>query len=201
MLAAALRKHQFDFVQVNYSIDDREAADLVLPVAQERGVAVLINVPFGGRRRSLFRRVVGKGLPPLAVEVGARSWAQFFLKYSISHPAVTCRHSWHDPGETSGGQYSGRPGQTGEPGAAQGDGSLLGLPRRLRLYTGVRPGRRCLSGRGVRGVGGRVDWRKSWVIYAHAQIEMSRLTLMPLVIGNRRCASRSFCSAVSRGVD
>ncbi len=90
VLAAALRKHQFDFVQVNYSIDDREAADLVLPVAQERGVAVLINVPFGGRRRSLFRRVVGKGLPPLAVEVGARSWAQFFLKYSISHPAVTC---------------------------------------------------------------------------------------------------------------
>ncbi len=89
-LAAAMKKHRFDFVQVNYSIDDREAAETVLPVAQERGVAVLLNVPFGGRRSTLFSRVGGRPLPDLAAEVGATSWAQFFLKYSLSHPAVTC---------------------------------------------------------------------------------------------------------------
>jgi aryl-alcohol dehydrogenase-like predicted oxidoreductase len=89
--AASLRKHRWDFVQVNYSIDDREAEKEVLPVAQERGTAVLINVPFGGRRGgNLFGRVEGRKLPAWAEEFDARTWAQFFLKYSLSHPAVTC---------------------------------------------------------------------------------------------------------------
>jgi aryl-alcohol dehydrogenase-like predicted oxidoreductase len=90
-VVASLRKHAWDFVQVNYSIDDREAAKEVLPFAQERGVAVLINVPFGGRRGgSLFARVADKPLPKWAAEFDAASWGQFFLKYSLSHPAVTC---------------------------------------------------------------------------------------------------------------
>jgi aryl-alcohol dehydrogenase-like predicted oxidoreductase len=88
--AASLKKHRWDFVQVNYSIDDREAEKDVLPAARERGVAVLINVPFGGRRGSLFARIEGRELPSWAAEIGAHSWAQFFLKYSLSHPDVTC---------------------------------------------------------------------------------------------------------------
>jgi aryl-alcohol dehydrogenase-like predicted oxidoreductase len=88
--AASLRRHAWDFVQVNYSIDDREVEREVLPAALERGAAVLVNVPFGGRRGSLFARVAGRSLPPWAEEIDARSWAQFFLKYSLSHPAVTC---------------------------------------------------------------------------------------------------------------
>jgi aryl-alcohol dehydrogenase-like predicted oxidoreductase len=90
-MAAALRKHKLDFVQVNYSIDDRAAADKLLPLAQERGAAVIVNLPFGGRRGSnLFARVSGRPVPQWASEFEATSWAQFFLKYVISHPAVTC---------------------------------------------------------------------------------------------------------------
>jgi aryl-alcohol dehydrogenase-like predicted oxidoreductase len=90
-MAAALRKHQLDFIQINYSLDDRAAADKVLPLAQERGAAVLVNLPFGGRRGSnLFARVSGRPLPEWAREFDATSWAQFFLKYVLSHPAVTC---------------------------------------------------------------------------------------------------------------
>lgn len=90
-MAAAMRKHELDFVQINYSIDDRESAETLLPLAQERGIAVLLNLPFGGRRGSnLFARVKGRDLPAWASEFDATSWAQFFLKYVISHPAVTC---------------------------------------------------------------------------------------------------------------
>ena len=90
-VAATLRKHPWDFVQVNYSIEDRAAEKEVLPLAKDRGVAVLVNVPFGGRRGgSLFSRVGDKPLPKWAAEFDATSWAQFFLKYSLSHPAVTC---------------------------------------------------------------------------------------------------------------
>jgi aryl-alcohol dehydrogenase-like predicted oxidoreductase len=90
-VVASLKKHRWDFVQVNYSIDDREAEREVLPIAQERGAAVLINVPFGGRRGgNLFTRVQDRKLPDWAGEFDARTWAQFFLKYSLSHPAVTC---------------------------------------------------------------------------------------------------------------
>jgi aryl-alcohol dehydrogenase-like predicted oxidoreductase len=90
-IAGAMRKHKLDFVQLNYSIDDREAAQSLLPLAQERGIAVLVNLPFGGRRGSnLFARVSGRPLPTWASEFDATSWAQFFLKYVVSHPAVTC---------------------------------------------------------------------------------------------------------------
>lgn len=88
--AELMRRHPLDFVQINYSVDNRSAEREVFPLAQERGVAVLLNVPLGGRRGgSLFGRVKGLPLPPWAAEFGAASWAQWFLKYSLGHPAVT----------------------------------------------------------------------------------------------------------------
>lgn len=79
-----------DIVQFNYSLGDRGAADRLLPTAMDRGIAVMINLPFGGGgRRSLFDVVEGHELPEWASELGASSWGQFFLKYIISHPAVT----------------------------------------------------------------------------------------------------------------
>lgn len=77
-----------DFVQFNYSLMTREAERSILPFAAERGVAVIINRPFEGG--ALFSRVKGKPLPDWASEIDCRSWSQFFLKYIISHPAVTC---------------------------------------------------------------------------------------------------------------
>jgi len=84
-----MRRHPLDFVQVDYSIANRAAARDLLPLAQERGIAVLNNVPLGGRNASLFPRVAGKALPDWAGEFDATSWAQFMLKYNLSHPAIT----------------------------------------------------------------------------------------------------------------
>jgi aryl-alcohol dehydrogenase-like predicted oxidoreductase len=79
-----------DFVQVDYSVSNRAAANGVLPAALARRVGVLVNLPFGGRRDgNLFQRVSGRELPGWAAEIDVRSWGQFFLKYVISHPAVT----------------------------------------------------------------------------------------------------------------
>jgi aryl-alcohol dehydrogenase-like predicted oxidoreductase len=88
-MQAALAKHKFDFMQIDYSIGDRSAADTLLPMAQEKGIAVINNVPFGGRGRSYFPRVAGKPLPDFAKDFDATTWAQFFLKYNLSHPAIT----------------------------------------------------------------------------------------------------------------
>jgi len=76
-----------DFFQVNYSLGDREAEERLLPAARDAGAAVLTNLPFG--RNSLFRKAGNRPLPDFAAEFGARSWAQFFLKFILSHPAVT----------------------------------------------------------------------------------------------------------------
>ena len=76
-----------DFVQVNYSLGDREAENAVLPAAQDAGAAVLTALPFG--RNSLFRRAGGRPLPDFAADFGAKTWAQFFLKFLLSHPAIT----------------------------------------------------------------------------------------------------------------
>ncbi len=90
-LLEAMRKHPFDFVQVDYSIENRGAAEQVLPLAQEKGMAVLVNLPLGGRRGgNLLAKTGGRKLPEWAAEIDVTSWAQFFLKYDISHPAVTC---------------------------------------------------------------------------------------------------------------
>lgn len=79
-----------EIVQFNYSLGDRAAAERLLPTAADRGIAVMLNVPFNaGGRRSLFDVVEGHELPEWASEFDCESWGQFFLKYSISHPAVT----------------------------------------------------------------------------------------------------------------
>jgi aryl-alcohol dehydrogenase-like predicted oxidoreductase len=88
-MKAALNKWKMDFIQVDYSIDNRGAADEILPLAQDKGAAVLINVPLGGRRGNVLSRVSDKPLPAWAAEFDATSWAQVFLKYNLSHPAVT----------------------------------------------------------------------------------------------------------------
>jgi aryl-alcohol dehydrogenase-like predicted oxidoreductase len=85
-----INSQPIDFVQVDYSLGNRAAGDSVLPAALSKRVGVLINLPFGGRRDgNLFSRVSGRDLPEWAAEIGARSWGQFFLKYVVSHPAVT----------------------------------------------------------------------------------------------------------------
>ena len=80
-------QYPLDFIQINYSLADRAAADRLLPLAQDRGVAVLVNRPFGNGR--LFEAVKGVDLPAWAAEIGAASWGQVFLKYIVSHPAAT----------------------------------------------------------------------------------------------------------------
>ncbi len=87
-VARLLRTEKIDFVQINYSLGEREAAKEVLPLAQDRGVAVLVNRPFGGG--DLFARVRQKPLPDWAGEFDCHSWAQFLLKWIIAHPAATC---------------------------------------------------------------------------------------------------------------
>lgn len=87
-LMDAMRKFPLDFIQVDYSIANREAADAVLPLALERKLAVLVNLPFG--RSSLFRQAAERELPGWAADIDVTSWAQYFLKYVISHEAVTC---------------------------------------------------------------------------------------------------------------
>jgi diketogulonate reductase-like aldo/keto reductase len=87
-VARLLRSEKLDFLQINYSLGEREAEKEILPLAQDRGVAVLANRPFGGG--DLFSRVRQKPLPGWAAEFDCRSWAQFLLKWIIAHPAVTC---------------------------------------------------------------------------------------------------------------
>lgn len=88
LLREALQKRRLDFIQVDYSIEDRRAED-ILQLAQDKGVAVLINVPLGGRGGSLLAKVKDKPLPQWAVEIDVHSWVQLLLKYTIAHPAVT----------------------------------------------------------------------------------------------------------------
>jgi diketogulonate reductase-like aldo/keto reductase len=83
-----MRSEKLDFVQINYSLMGRDAEKRVLPLAQERGIAVIINRPFGAG--DLFDKVRSMPLPNWAAEFDCRSWAQFFLKWIIAHPVVTC---------------------------------------------------------------------------------------------------------------
>jgi aryl-alcohol dehydrogenase-like predicted oxidoreductase len=87
-LARYLRRGRIDFVQLNYSLAEREAERHLLPFAKDAGVSVLVNRPLGAG--SLFRTTRGKPLPPFAAEIGCSSWAELFLKFVVSHPAVTC---------------------------------------------------------------------------------------------------------------
>jgi aryl-alcohol dehydrogenase-like predicted oxidoreductase len=83
-----MKAERFDFVQFTYNLVDRSAEQVLLPLAADRGAAVIINRPFDGG--NLFDTVARKPLPPWAAEIGCANWAQVFLKWIISHPAVTC---------------------------------------------------------------------------------------------------------------
>ena len=85
---AVLRAEPLDFLQINYSIDARQAEERLLPLAAERGMAVIVNMPFGGG--GLLRRLRAQPLPAWAGEIGCGSWSQLLLKFVLSHPAVTC---------------------------------------------------------------------------------------------------------------
>ncbi|WP_225411924.1 aldo/keto reductase [Stigmatella hybrida] len=87
-VAKLLQSRKVDFVQINYSVGEREAEQRLLSVARERGVAVIANRPFAGG--GLLQRLKHKPLPPWAAELDCESWAQLLLKFVISHPAVTC---------------------------------------------------------------------------------------------------------------
>ncbi len=87
-LERVMRAEKPDFVQFNYSIVSREAERRLLPLSQELGIAVLVNRPF--EKAGLFGKVRDKALPAWATEIDCASWAQFFLKFILSHPAVTC---------------------------------------------------------------------------------------------------------------
>ncbi|RYY93179.1 MAG: aldo/keto reductase [Chitinophagaceae bacterium] len=87
-LEGVLRSEPVDFVQVNYSLAERAAASRLLPLARERGVAVLVNRPFGEGRQ--LRALAGKPLPPWAAELGIGSWSAYLLRYILIHEAVTC---------------------------------------------------------------------------------------------------------------
>jgi aryl-alcohol dehydrogenase-like predicted oxidoreductase len=87
-LERLVKTREWDFVQFNYSMAERDAEKRLLPLCAESGVAVIVNRPFS--QGSLFPRVKGQALPAWAAEFECASWAQFFLKYILSHPAVTC---------------------------------------------------------------------------------------------------------------
>jgi aryl-alcohol dehydrogenase-like predicted oxidoreductase len=87
-LERAMTREPLDFVQFTYSLADRDAESRLLPLAAERGIAVIANRPFDGG--DLFGRVRGRRLPEWAHEIDCANWAQVFLKFIVSHPAVTC---------------------------------------------------------------------------------------------------------------
>lgn len=87
-LEKIMRAEKLDFVQLNYSLEEREAERRLLPLAEERGIAVLVNLPFG--QGHLFKKLTGKQVPPWLSEAGCTTWAQVFLKFVLAHKAVTC---------------------------------------------------------------------------------------------------------------
>ena len=87
-LAQSMRDYPLDFIGIDYAVDNRSAADEILPLAMDRGIGVLVYVPFG--RTRLWARVGDREVPDWAADFGASTWAQFFIKFAAAHPAVTC---------------------------------------------------------------------------------------------------------------
>jgi diketogulonate reductase-like aldo/keto reductase len=83
-----LAKQKYDFLQINYSLAEREAEKRLLEICKTKGIAVIANRPFA--EGAMFRRVRGQPLPPWAAELGIGTWAQYFLKWIVGHPAITC---------------------------------------------------------------------------------------------------------------
>lgn len=119
-LEQTLRREPVDFVQLNYSLDDRVAEDRLLPLAIDKGIAVIVNVPFGGG--GLLRRLVREALPDFSEEIGCRTWSQLLLKFVLGHPGVTCAI----PG-------TGNPSHMAENMAAA-DGDLVEARRRILAW-------------------------------------------------------------------
>jgi len=86
-LVQTMRNEPIDFIGTDYAVDERDAEETILPLARDKGIGVLVYLPFG--RRRLWSRVAGRKVPDWATEFDAHSWAQFFLKFAASHPAVT----------------------------------------------------------------------------------------------------------------
>lgn len=86
-LASVMRREPIDFIGVDYAVDNRNAAEEIFPIAQDRGIGVLVYLPFG--RTRLWNRVGDRPVPDWAAELGIETWAQFFIKYAAAHPAVT----------------------------------------------------------------------------------------------------------------
>ena len=87
-VARIVAARPLDFIQINYSVAERDAEQRLFPLARDRGVAVIVNRPFGAG--GLLRRVAGRPLPEWAADIDCTSWAQLLLKFVVSHPAVTC---------------------------------------------------------------------------------------------------------------
>ena len=83
-----MKTQPLDFVQLTYNMRDRRTEQRLLPLAKEKGIAVIANRPLDGRQ--LFEQVANKSLPAWVREMGCTNWAQFFLKFVVSHPAMTC---------------------------------------------------------------------------------------------------------------
>jgi aryl-alcohol dehydrogenase-like predicted oxidoreductase len=120
-LEAVMRAEPLDFVQLNYSVADREAEARLLPLAAERGIAIIVNVPFGSG--SLLRSLQSRPLPGWAAELDCANWSQLLLKFVLGHPAVTCAI----PG-------TGSPAHMADN-AAAGRGYLPDEPARTRIAT------------------------------------------------------------------
>jgi len=82
-----MKNEPIDFIGVDYAVDNRSAADEIFPIARDRGIAVLVYLPFG--RTRLWNRVGDRPVPDWAAEIGIETWAQFFIKYAAAHPDVT----------------------------------------------------------------------------------------------------------------
>jgi len=121
-LEALLRAEALDFVQLNLSVADRAAEERLLPLAADRGVAVIANLPLGSG--DLLRRVARQPLPAVAAELACTSWPQLLLKYVVGHPAVTCAI----PGTGNAAHMADN--------AAAGDGPLPDAAQRLRIRRG-----------------------------------------------------------------
>lgn len=89
-VAEYMRQYPLDFIQIGYSIDERTAEKTLLPLAMQKGIAVMGATPFGGRYRQLMKKTAGKELPSWAADFDAHTWAQVLLKYVVAHPAITC---------------------------------------------------------------------------------------------------------------
>lgn len=106
-LVHVMESEEVDFVQMAYSIGERAVEDKLLPVAAERGIAVIVNRPFEGGQ--LFNSVRGEDVPEWAIETGCKTWGQFFLKFVLSHPTVTCAiPATSDPGHLIENLWSAR---------------------------------------------------------------------------------------------